>query len=93
MLGGVLLAHQLLPVLVRWLPEYSFPHQVIISINLPVLAFSCAIARVSAMPEVVAAGISTNATPPANGFDMYFEIFGRPTTQREQLRANFISSA
>jgi|GraSoiStandDraft_41_1057321.scaffolds.fasta_scaffold21779_6 predicted permease len=199
-LGGVLLAYRLLPLLMRWLPEYSFPHEVAISINLPVLGFSCAIAiltgvlsglapafqfsrpqvaqlmqsssrrstggaaskrthdllvagqialtlllltsaaaaingfvrlvqadlgydphntmsvgipvhqnthvswedraayfdqiltRVAAMPEVVSAGISMNATPPANGWDLYFEIFGRPEGQREQVRVNFISS-
>jgi putative ABC transport system permease protein len=198
-LGGVVLAYRLLPVLVRWLPEYSFPHEVVISINLPVLSFSIAIAiltgvlsglapafqfsrpqvaqlmqsnsrrttagarskrthdvlvagqialtlllltsaaaatngfvrlvrtdlgydphktmsvgipvhqnahvswqdrstyfeqlraRVAAMPEVVAAGISTNATPPWNGWDQSFEIFGRPANQRQQLRANFVS--
>ena len=38
--GGILLAYRLLPVLVRWLPEYSFPHEVVISVNLPVLAFT-----------------------------------------------------
>jgi putative ABC transport system permease protein len=198
-LGGVLLAYRLLPVLVRWLPEYSFPHEVVISINLPVLGFSIAIAlltgvlsglapafqfsrpqvaqlmqsssrrttagvrgkrthdvlvagqialtlllltsaaaamngfvrlvrtnlgydphktmsvgipvhqnthvswqdrstyfeqllaRVAAIPEVVAAGISTNATPPSNGSDLSFEIFGRPADQRQQLRTNFVS--
>ncbi len=198
-LGGVLLAYRLLPVLVRWLPEYSFPHEVAISLNLPVLGFSIAIAiftgvmsglapafqfsrpqvaqlmqsnsrrttagahskrthdvlvagqialtlllltsaaaaingfvklvradlgydphktmsvgipvhqnshvswenrsayfeqllaRVAAMPEVVAAGISTNATPPWNGWDQSFEIFGRPSNQRQEVRANFVS--
>src|SRR3984893_12281939 len=35
-IGGVLLAYRLLPLLVRWLPEYSFPHEVAITINLPV---------------------------------------------------------
>jgi putative ABC transport system permease protein len=199
-LGGVLLAYRSLPLLVRWLPEYSFPHEVVISLNLPVLAFSIAIAiltgvlfglapafhfsrpqlaqlmqsssrrapggprgkrlhgvlvasqialtlllltsaaaavngflrlvrtdlgydphqtmsvgipvhqnthvswadrstyfeqlraRVAAMPEVVSAGISTNATPPSNGSDVTFEIFGRPTSQQEQVRLNFVSS-
>src|SRR6266481_8616467 len=43
-LGGVLLAYRALPLLVRWLPEYSFPHEVSIRINLPVLGFSIAIA-------------------------------------------------
>jgi hypothetical protein len=195
----VLLAYGLLPVLVRWLPEFSFPHEVVIRVNLPVLAFTVAIAlvtgvlfglapafqssrpevaqlmqsssrrttgggrgkrthqipvagqialtlllltsaaaamngfvrliranlgydphntmsvgipvhqnshvgwgdrsayftqllkRVQAMPEVVAAGISTNATPPSNGWTLSFEIFGRPLNQREELRTNFIS--
>lgn len=199
-LGGVLLAYRLLPVLVRWLPEYSFPHEMVISINLPVLGFSIAIAvltgvlsglapaiqfsrppvaqlmqsgsqratagarskrthdvlvagqiavtlllltsaaaaingfvrlvrtelgydphktmsvgipvhqnahiswedrstyfeqllaRVAAMPEVVSAGISTNATPPSNGWDLSFEIFGRPAGQRQEVRVNFVSS-
>jgi putative ABC transport system permease protein len=199
-LGGVALAYRLLPLLMRWLPEYSFPHEVAISMNVPVLAFSSAVAiltgvlsglapaiqfsrpqvaalmqsgsrrsigsahgkrmhgalvagqialtlllltsataaingfvrliktnlgydphnvmsvgipvhqnahvswedrsnyfgqllgRVAAMPEVVAAGISTNATPPSNGWDQSFEIFGSPTAQREQLRTNFVSS-
>jgi putative ABC transport system permease protein len=198
-LGGIGLAYRLLPILVRWLPEYSFPHEVAISINLPVLAFSTAIAiltgvlsglapaiqfsrpqlaalmqsgsrrttsgahgkrmhnalvagqialtllllgsaaatingfarlvgthlgydphntmsvgipvhqnahvswqdrsqyfeqllaRVAGMPEVVAAGISTNATPPSNGWDLSFEIFGSPRAQREQLGTNFVS--
>jgi putative ABC transport system permease protein len=198
-LGGVLLAYRSLPLLVRWLPAYSFPHEVEIGINLPVLAFSVAIAiltgvlfglapafhlsrpqvaqlmqsssrrstggargkrmhamlvtgqialtlllltsaaaaingflrlirtdlgydphntmsvgipvhqnthvswadrstyfeqlraRVAAMPEVVSAGISTNATPPSNGSDLTFEIFGRPSSQQEQVRANFVS--
>ena len=199
-LGGVLLAYRSLPILVRWLPEYSFPHEVAISINLPVLGFCVAIAiiigvlsglapafqlsrpqlaqlmqsssrratggarskhthgllvagqialtlllltsaaaaingfvrlvrtdlgydphhtmsvgipvhqnahvswadrsayfgqilaRVAAIPEVVAAGISTNATPPSNGNDAYFEIFGRAAGQKEQVRTNFVSS-
>src|SRR5579864_7417723 len=46
-IGGILLAYRLLPVLVRWLPEYSFPHEVAISINLPVLGLSIAIAIVT----------------------------------------------
>src|ERR1700722_4607211 len=196
--GGVLLAFRSVPVLVRFLPEFSFPHEAVISVNLPVLLFSVAIAiitgvlfglapafefsrpevaqlmqsssrrttgggrgkrthsilvagqialtlflltppagamngfvrlvradlgydphrtmsvgipvhqnshvswedrsayftqllnRVSAMPEVVSAGISSNAAPPSNGRDVGFEIFGRPSTQKEQLRANFV---
>jgi predicted permease len=199
-LTGVALAYRLLPLLISWLPEFSFPHEVAIGINLPVLVFSVTIAiltgvlsgsapaiqfsrpqvsrlmqagsrrttssahgkrmhgllvagqialtlllltsaaaaingflrlirtnlgydphntmsvgipvhqnahvswddranyfqqllsRVAAIPEVVSAGISTNATPPSNGWDQSFEIFGHPTAQREQVRANFISS-
>ena len=198
-LGGILLAYRLLPVLVRWLPEYSFPHEVVIGVNLPVLAFTVGIAiltgvlfglapavhfsrpqvaqlmqsssrrmtgggiakrthrvlvagqialtlllltsagaamngfvrlvranlgydpqntmsigipvhqnshvswedrtayfeqllaRVAAMPEVVAAGISSNATPPSNGWNLGFEIFARPTAETEQARVNFVS--
>jgi predicted permease len=48
-------------------------------------------ARVGALPEVIAAGISTNATPPSNGSDESIEIFGRPASQQEQVRANFVS--
>jgi predicted permease len=198
-LGGVLLAYRLLPILIAWLPEYSFPHEAAIRINLPVLAFSVTLAivtgvmsglapafhfshpqiahlmhsssrrttgnakgkrthdllvagqialslllltsaaaaingfvrllqtnlgydphntmsvgipvhqnshvsweersayftqllaRVQAMPEVAAAGISTNATPPSNGWDQSVEIFGHPASQQEQVRVNFVS--
>src|ERR1700726_4897583 len=45
--------------------------------------FQQLLARVAAIPEVVATGISTNATPPSNGNDLYFEIFGRPAAQQE----------
>jgi len=198
--GGVLMAYQLLPVLVRWLPEFSFPHEAVIRVNLPVLAFSVAIAvvigvlsglvpafqfsrpnvsqliqsgsrrstggsrgrrmhgalvvtqialtllllssagaavngfmrlmhtdlgydphnvmsvgipvhqnahvswddrsayftqlldRVKQVPEVADAGISTNATPPSNGWNTQFELFGKPSTQKEEARLNFVSS-
>jgi predicted permease len=53
--------------------------------------FGQLLARVSALPEVAAAGISSNATPPSNGWETSFEIFGRPSAQREQLRTNFVS--
>src|SRR5216684_246747 len=198
-IGGVALAYALVPTLVRWLPEYSFPHEVVLHVNLPVLAFTVAIAiltgvifglapafqssrpqlaqlmqsssrrttgggqgkrthrvlvagqialtlllltsaaaamngfvrlvrtdlgydphntmsvgipvhqnthvswedrstyftqllkRISAMPEVVAAGISSNAAPPSNGWTQPFEILGRPSGQKEELSANFVS--
>ncbi len=47
--------------------------------------------RIAAMPEVVSAGISSNATPPSNGWETGFEIFGRTANEAAQLRANFIS--
>ena len=197
--GGVLLAYGLLPVLVRWRPEFSFPHELVIHINPAVLAFTVAMAlvtgvlfglapsfefsrpevaqlmqsgsrrtttgsrgkrlhdllvagqialtlllltsaaaamngflrivhadlgydphntmsvgipvhqnahvswqersnyftqllkRVAAMPEVAAAGISTNATPPSNGWNTAFEIFGASSSRREQALTNFVS--
>jgi predicted permease len=52
--------------------------------------FNQLLARVQAMPEVVSAGISTNATPPSNGWDQSFEIFGHPAGQQQQARANFV---
>ena len=199
-LGGILLAYRLLSTLVNWLPEYSFPHEVDIRINLPVLVFSVfaavltgALAGVSpafqfsrpnvsqlmqsgsrrttggvrgrrahgmlvmgqialtlllltsaaaaingflrvvhanlgydphmvmsvgipvhqnahvswedranffeqlrehiaALPEVAAAGISTNATPPWNGWDNHFEISGQPAAQLQKARLNFVDS-
>ncbi|MHB8503651.1 MAG: ABC transporter permease [Candidatus Acidiferrales bacterium] len=48
-------------------------------------------AKIAAMPEVVDAGISTNATPPMNGWDTRFEIFGRATAEKPEGRINFIS--
>ncbi|HTP86932.1 MAG TPA: ABC transporter permease [Bryobacteraceae bacterium] len=197
--GGVVLAYRLLPLLLRWLPDYAFPHEAVIRVNVPVLAFSVGLAlltgvlsglapafqlsqphlaqvllassrrsmgsshgkvtyqvlvagqialtlllltsagaaingfvkmmrqdmgydphrtmsvgipvhqnthvswedrshyfeqllaRVQATPDVVAAGISTNATPPSNGRDMTFEVFGRPASDRETIRMNMVS--
>ncbi len=199
-LGGVLMAYRLLPLLISWLPEYSFPHEAVIKINVAVLVFSVIVAvvigvlsglapafqfsrpqvaelmqsssrrttggargkrtqsvlvagqialtllllssaaaaingfvrlvstdlgydphnvmsvgipvhqnahvswadraayfgqlleRIATIPGVVSAGISTNATPPSNGNDVNFELFGRPSGQQQQLRANFVSS-
>ena len=47
--------------------------------------------KVSAMPEVVSAGLSTNATPPNNGFDNKFEIMGKPVLAEQRLRTNLVS--
>jgi putative ABC transport system permease protein len=47
--------------------------------------------KVSAMPEVVSAGLSTNATPPNNGWEQRFEISGKPAAEQQRARINFIS--
>jgi predicted permease len=49
-------------------------------------------ARISAMPQVLAAGISTNATPPANGSDGRIDIAGRAEAEKPVVRVNFVSS-
>jgi predicted permease len=48
--------------------------------------------RVAAMPGVVSAGISTNATPPSNGWTQPFEILGKPASEQQEARTNFVSS-
>ena len=47
--------------------------------------------RIAAMPQVVAAGISTNATPPANGGDSRIEIMSSGASEKPTVRLNFIS--
>jgi predicted permease len=49
-------------------------------------------AAVAAMPQVVAAGISTNATPPRNGGDVPIEILGSSAAEKPVARANFVSA-
>jgi predicted permease len=44
---GVLLAFRLLTLIVSMLPQYSFPHEAAIRINVPVLAFSVTIAMLT----------------------------------------------
>src|SRR5271170_7103234 len=44
---GVLLAYKSLALIVSLLPQYSFPHEAAIQINLPVLAFSVGIALIT----------------------------------------------
>src|SRR5262249_52826162 len=48
-------------------------------------------ARVAAMPQVIAAGISTNATPPSNGGGSKIEIIGAAEAEKPVVRVNFIS--
>ena len=47
--------------------------------------------RVAAMPGVISAGISTNATPPSNGWTQPFEILGKTASEQQEARANFVS--
>jgi predicted permease len=47
--------------------------------------------RIAAMPQVIAAGISTNATPPANGGDNRIEIAGMSDAEKPVVRVNFVS--
>lgn len=48
-------------------------------------------AKIAAMPQVVAAGISTNATPPSNGWDSKIEIMGTSESEKPIVRVNFVS--
>jgi predicted permease len=48
-------------------------------------------AHIAAMPQVVEAGISTNATPPSNGFTGPFEIFGVSTAEKPEASVNLVS--
>jgi predicted permease len=48
-------------------------------------------ARIAAMPQVISAGISTNATPPSNGGDARLEIMGATQVEKPVVRVNFIS--
>jgi putative ABC transport system permease protein len=47
--------------------------------------------KVGEMPDVVSAGISTNATPPNNGWEQRFEISGKPMAEQQLARINLIS--
>jgi putative ABC transport system permease protein len=46
--------------------------------------------RIGALPDVLSTGISTNATPPNNGWDQPFELMGRPSAEGQQARINFV---
>jgi putative ABC transport system permease protein len=48
-------------------------------------------ARIAEMPQVIEAGISTNATPPSNGNDTRIEIFGSTAAEKPEARLNFVS--
>jgi predicted permease len=47
--------------------------------------------QVAAMPGVVSAAISTNATPPTNGWTQPFDILGKNASEQQEARTNFVS--
>lgn len=47
--------------------------------------------RVAAMPGIVSAGISSNATPPSNGWTQPFEILGKSASEYQDARVNLVS--
>ena len=48
-------------------------------------------AKVAQVPGVRMAAVSSNATPPANGFDTKFEIVGKPSEQSQTFKFNMVS--
>src|SRR5216110_2550071 len=49
-------------------------------------------ARIAAMPQVVGAGISTNATPPQNGWPNRIEIMSSTAPEKPEVRVNFVDT-
>jgi len=47
--------------------------------------------KVAGVPGVKLAAVSSNATPPANGFNAHLEIVGRPTTADQPFKFNMVS--
>src|SRR5262245_41187627 len=48
-------------------------------------------AAIGSMPQVVSAGVATNATPPANGSDTPIEILGNTALEKPVARVNLVS--
>jgi predicted permease len=47
--------------------------------------------KVAQIPGVTVAAVSSNATPPANGFNTKFEILGKPSAKDQTFRLNLVS--
>ncbi len=47
--------------------------------------------KAAEVPGVMMAAISSNATPPANGFDVKFDIVGNPSNAQQKMRFNMVS--
>jgi predicted permease len=48
--------------------------------------------KIATIPGVLAAGISTNATPPDSGFVLPVEILGKPASQAQEAHLELVSS-
>ena len=48
-------------------------------------------AKVAGVPGVKMAAVSSNATPPDNGFNVKFEIVGKPSSENQTLHFNMVS--
>jgi putative ABC transport system permease protein len=48
-------------------------------------------AKAAEVPGVTMVAISSNATPPSNGFNTKFEIVGKPASEDQSLRFNIVS--
>jgi predicted permease len=47
--------------------------------------------KIATVPGVTVAAISTNATPPSNGWNTGIEILGKPPRDSQKIRVNFVS--
>jgi putative ABC transport system permease protein len=48
--------------------------------------------KIALMPGVLSAGVSTNATPPNSGWRQPIEILGKPASQSQEARLQFVGS-
>jgi predicted permease len=48
-------------------------------------------AKIGQVPGVEISAISSNATPPSNGGDSTFDILGKPGSEEQKARVNFVS--
>jgi predicted permease len=46
--------------------------------------------KISALPDVLSTGISTNATPPNSGWEQAFELAGKPSGEEQKARLEFV---
>ena len=53
--------------------------------------FEQLVAKVATVPGINMVAISTNATPPSNGWETPVEILGKPAQDEQKTRVNFVS--